>query len=94
VIPSPSALLLLLAAVALGRPWFGAALVGAFGVGMAITLCSVGLLAADVLARVSAWVPRTRSRWARLTRLTVAYGGAAGVCAVGAGLMLRSVLLV
>ena len=45
ILPSPSALLLLLGAVALGRPWLGALLVLAFGVGMALTLCAAGLLA-------------------------------------------------
>ncbi|MFI5533973.1 high frequency lysogenization protein HflD [Kitasatospora sp. NPDC051853] len=44
LIPSPSALVVLLAAVALGRTLFGAALVLAYGLGMAATLTAVGLL--------------------------------------------------
>ena len=44
LLPSPSALLVLLGAVALGHPWFGVALVVAFGLGMAATLAVVGLV--------------------------------------------------
>jgi len=91
VVPSPSAVLLLVAAVGLGRPWFGALLVLVFGVGMALTLCAVGLTAADVIARLGSLASR-RAGWARVTRLTVTYGGAAGVCAIGAALVLRSAL--
>ncbi|WP_327063717.1 high frequency lysogenization protein HflD [Kitasatospora purpeofusca] len=44
LVPSPSALVVLLGAVALGRTLFGAALVLAYGLGMAATLTAVGLL--------------------------------------------------
>jgi ABC-type nickel/cobalt efflux system permease component RcnA len=44
LLPSPSALLVLLGAVALGHAWFGVALVVAFGLGMAATLAVVGLV--------------------------------------------------
>jgi nickel/cobalt transporter (NicO) family protein len=44
LLPSPSALLVLLGAVALGHAWFGVALVVAFGLGMAATLAAVGLV--------------------------------------------------
>lgn len=44
LVPSPSALVVLLGAVALGRTLFGAALVVAYGLGMAATLTAVGLL--------------------------------------------------
>lgn len=44
LLPSPSALVVLLGAIALGRAWFGVALVVAYGVGMAGTLLGVGLL--------------------------------------------------
>ncbi|MFE9249617.1 high frequency lysogenization protein HflD [Streptomyces sp. NPDC007088] len=44
LVPSPSALVVLLGAVALGRTAFGAGLVVAYGVGMAGTLTAVGLL--------------------------------------------------
>ena len=41
--PSPSAVVVLLGAAALGRAWFGVLLVLAYGVGMAATLTGVGL---------------------------------------------------
>ncbi len=44
LLPSPSALLVLLGAIALGHAWFGVALVVAFGLGMAATLAVVGVL--------------------------------------------------
>jgi ABC-type nickel/cobalt efflux system permease component RcnA len=56
VVPSPSALVVLLGAIALGRPWFGVALVIGYGVGMAATLVGAGL----VLARFRSTIDR---RW-------------------------------
>jgi ABC-type nickel/cobalt efflux system permease component RcnA len=44
ITPSPSALVVLLGAIALGRAWFGVVLVVAYGVGMAVTLTAAGLL--------------------------------------------------
>jgi ABC-type nickel/cobalt efflux system permease component RcnA len=44
LVPSPSALVVLLGAVALGRTWFGVVLVIAYGAGMAVTLTGTGLL--------------------------------------------------
>jgi len=44
ITPSPSALVVLLGAIALGRAWFGVILVVAYGVGMAATLTAAGLL--------------------------------------------------
>lgn len=44
LVPNPSALVVLLGAIALGRTWFGLLLVVAYGVGMAVTLTSAGLL--------------------------------------------------
>jgi ABC-type nickel/cobalt efflux system permease component RcnA len=43
LVPAPSALLVLLAAAALGRAWMGIALVVAYGLGMAATLTGTGL---------------------------------------------------
>ena len=56
VVPIPSALVVLLGAIALGRPWFGVALVIGYGVGMAATLVGAGL----VLARFRSTIDR---RW-------------------------------
>jgi ABC-type nickel/cobalt efflux system permease component RcnA len=44
MVPTPSALVVLLAAIALGRAWLGVALVFAYGFGMAATLIGSGLL--------------------------------------------------
>jgi nickel/cobalt transporter (NicO) family protein len=48
LVPSPSALLVLLAAVALDRLWFGLVLVVAYGIGLAMTLIGAGLLMSRV----------------------------------------------
>ena len=68
LVPNPSALVVLLGAIALGRTWFGLLLVVAYGVGMAVTLTSAGLLlvrARGLLDRFS-WSSPT----GRITRLT------------------------
>jgi nickel/cobalt exporter len=44
MVPSVSALILLLGSISLGRPAYGIALTVAFGVGMAVVLVGVGLL--------------------------------------------------
>ncbi len=57
LVPSPSALLVLLGGIALGRTWFGVLLVVAYGVGMAGTLMAAGLLmvsARDAVRRAMA----------------------------------------
>ena len=52
LMPSPSAVVVLLGGIALGRAWFGVALVLAYGVGMAATLTGIGLLLARLRARM------------------------------------------
>ena len=44
LVPSPSAIVVLLGAIALGHAWFGVLLVMAYGAGMAATLTGIGLL--------------------------------------------------
>jgi ABC-type nickel/cobalt efflux system permease component RcnA len=44
LVPAPSALVVLLGAIALGRTWFGVVLVVAYGTGMALTLTAAGML--------------------------------------------------
>jgi nickel/cobalt exporter len=44
LVPAPSALVVLLGAIALGRTWFGVVLVVAYGMGMAVTLTAAGVL--------------------------------------------------
>jgi nickel/cobalt transporter (NicO) family protein len=54
LVPSPSALVVLLGAIALGRAWFGVLLVVAHGAGMAVTLTGAGM----VLVRARAAIDR------------------------------------
>ncbi|MEV0128919.1 hypothetical protein AB0H83_10675 [Dactylosporangium sp. NPDC050688] len=87
LVPSPSALVVLLGAVALGRTWFGVLLVLAYGFGMAATLTAAGLLLIKVRDR---WPARLRLS-ARLTRLAPT-GTAALVLLVGSALAVRSLI--
>ena len=91
LVPSPSALLLLLAAVALGRAWFGFVLVLAFGIGMAISLAAVGLLARGLVLRLEGLADR-RGFLGGNVRTFLRYGAALGICAVGVGVIIRTVL--
>jgi nickel/cobalt transporter (NicO) family protein len=92
LVPSPSALVVLLGAAALGRTWFGVLLVLTYGIGMAATLTAAGLL----LVRLS-------SRWAGrvATRVSTGRLGSAApamtaslVLVVGLGLAARSLAAV
>ncbi len=67
LLPSPSALLVLLGGIALGRAWFGVALVVAYGIGMAGVLVGAGYLL--VRARDRAGQRLTRGAPARLLAL-------------------------
>ncbi len=59
LVPSPSALLVLLGGIALGRAWFGVVLVVAYGIGMAAALVAVGL----ALVRGRNWLDRHADRF-------------------------------
>jgi ABC-type nickel/cobalt efflux system permease component RcnA len=88
LVPSPSALVVLLGAIALGRTLFGVLLVLTYGLGMAATLTGAGLLAVRLSNR---WRPQAaRLRIAR--RLTAATPLVTGglVVVVGLGLAARS----
>jgi nickel/cobalt exporter len=52
LLPSPSAVVVLLGGIALGHAWFGILLVLAYGIGMAATLTGVGPLLAQLRGRV------------------------------------------
>ena len=70
LVPSPSAVVVLLGGIALGRAWFGVALVLAYVVGMAATLTGVGLLLARLRTRMDRRLHlRAGSLPARLGRL-------------------------
>jgi nickel/cobalt exporter len=64
LVPSPSALLVLLGGIALGRPWFGFLLVVAYGLGLAATLTGIGLALARGAALLRA--AQATNRMARL----------------------------
>jgi nickel/cobalt exporter len=92
LVPSPSALVVLLASIGIGRATFGVLLVLAYGIGMAGTLTAAGLLLLALQGRIA----RSQGTPARLlARLRVAAPAVwplltpALVLAVGAGLVVR-----
>ena len=95
LVPSPSALVVLLSAIALGRTVFGVVLVIAYGAGMAGTLTLAGVLLVRVRDR---YAERRRAgrgsalvrRWGRLAP----FATASLVVIVGLGLAVRSLALV
>jgi nickel/cobalt exporter len=96
LVPSPSALVILLSAIALGRTWFGVLLVVGYGLGMAGTLTAAGLLLVVVRDRLGARIRKSDGRMRRAARAwsrCMPYHTAALVFVVGAGLALRSVSL-
>ena len=96
MVPSPSALVVLLGGIALGRAWFGLALVVAYGVGMAVALAGTGLLLVRARGRLDRYVgTATTGRAARLAgRLAGALPVATAlvVLLVGAALTVRALL--
>jgi ABC-type nickel/cobalt efflux system permease component RcnA len=67
LVPSPSALVVLLGGIALGRAWFGVTLVIAYGVGMAAALVGAGYLLVRARERMTRRVAGHRP--GRLVRL-------------------------
>lgn len=91
LVPSPSALVVLLGAVALGRTAFGILLVIGYGLGMAATLTLAGLLLVRLRDRISA---RTAGRASARLKAFGRIGPAATsalVLLVGIGLAARAV---
>jgi ABC-type nickel/cobalt efflux system permease component RcnA len=60
LLPSPSAVVVLLGAVALGRTWFGVLLVVAYGLGMAAALAATGLVLLKARGALDRRVSRLR----------------------------------
>jgi nickel/cobalt transporter (NicO) family protein len=84
LLPSPSALVVFLGALALGHPWFGVLLVVFFGLGMALTLGVVGLAVLRLRATVEQrFAGRAGSRLATVVRLVPVL---TAVCIVTVGL--------
>jgi len=88
LVPSPSALVVLLGAIALGRTWFGVLLVIGYGVGMAATLTLVGILLVRLRDRFDR-LPRLHHRLTRLRNWMPALT-ATLVLVVGLGLAVRA----
>ena len=94
LVPSPSALLVLLASVALGRTVFGVLLVVAYGLGMAATLTAVGLALVRVRDRLDRRLRAGRtSSLLRAVARTAPLVTAALVLVVGLALVARGVVL-
>ncbi len=89
LVPSPSALVILLGAIGLGRTGFGVLLVLAYGVGMAVTLTAAGFALIQLRRRWGGRLTRLGARWTRLRGLAPA-GTAALVLLVGIGLAGRA----
>ncbi|MEV8596698.1 nickel transporter [Streptomyces sp. NPDC052012] len=93
LVPSPSAVVVLVGAAALGHAWFGLLLVVAYGVGLALTLTAAGyavVKAGSGLTRLLTRRPRwTASPLAAFARRAAPLGSAFVVVALGAGLVFR-----
>lgn len=93
LVPSPSAVVVLVGAAALGRAWFGLLLVVAYGAGLALTLTAAGyavVKAGSGLTRLLDRRPRwTAAPWAALARRSAPLGSAFVVVVLGAGLVFR-----
>ncbi|MFE7762436.1 nickel transporter [Streptomyces sp. NPDC057438] len=93
MVPSPSAVVVLVGAAALGKAWFGLLLVVAYGIGLALTLTAAGY----AVVKAGGWVTRVMDRGegrlggptAALVRRTVPLASALLVVALGAGLVFR-----
>ncbi len=83
ILPSPSALIALLAAVAIGRVVFGLALVLAFGIGLATVLVAVGFGTIKARSTLDRRFSRRVATWAPVA-------SAIGVCLVGFVLVART----
>ncbi|WP_413756491.1 sulfite exporter TauE/SafE family protein [Streptomyces sp. MMBL 11-3] len=93
LVPSPSAVVVLVGAAALGKAWFGLLLVLAFGIGLALTLTAAGVAVVRLGGGVS-HVLASRSRWAgsapvALARRTVPLASALVVVALGLVLVFK-----
>lgn len=84
--PCPSALVVMLSAIALNRTAFGLLLITSFSLGLAVVLTAIGLLV--VYARK--WLERLPAGGAITTRLSVF--SAAVVTLIGVALVARAVL--
>ncbi|WP_371672516.1 nickel transporter [Streptomyces sp. NBC_00289] len=93
LVPSPSAVVVLVGAAALGQAWFGLLLVVAFGVGLGLTLTAAGYAVVKLGAGVTRVLDR-RPRWTTspltvVVRRTAPLASALVVVTLGAALVLK-----
>ncbi|KRD16266.1 nickel transporter [Streptomyces sp. Root264] len=93
MVPSPSAVVVLVGAAALGHAWFGLLLVVAYGVGLALTLTAAGFAVVRLGAGATRLLER-QPRWTghpavTLVRRNLPLWSAFLVVALGAGLVLK-----
>ncbi|MDQ0580032.1 HoxN/HupN/NixA family nickel/cobalt transporter [Streptomyces rishiriensis] len=93
MVPSPSAVVVLVGAAALGQAWFGLLLVVAYGVGLALTLTAAGFAVVRLGAGATRLLDR-QPRWTThpvvtLVRRNLPLWSAFLVVALGAGLVLK-----
>ncbi|MER7107219.1 urease accessory protein UreH domain-containing protein [Streptomyces sp. NPDC000229] len=90
LVPSPSAVVVLIGAAALGQAWFGFLLVLAYGAGVALTLAAAGFAVVRLRETTRRrLVRRPRGRVVSLAHRMAPLGTAAVVLALGCGLVLR-----
>jgi ABC-type nickel/cobalt efflux system permease component RcnA len=96
MVPSPSAVVVLVGAAALGQAWFGFLLVLAYGAGLALTLTAAGFAVVrlgTLAGRAKVMGSGTRAgRLAALAQRVAPLGTAAVVFTLGCGLVLKGAL--
>jgi len=90
LMPSPSAVVVLLGAVALGHAWFGVLLVLAYGLGLAATLTGIGVFITGSGRWLATRMSGLRDRAHRIPARLVPAGSAALVVLLGVALAVRS----
>jgi nickel/cobalt transporter (NicO) family protein len=94
LVPSPSALVVLLGTAAIGRAWFGVLLVLAFGTGMATTLACAGLLAHRAARGFGRLAEAGQRPWIVRTTAVLPLITASAVMIVGVSLAVRGLVAV
>jgi ABC-type nickel/cobalt efflux system permease component RcnA len=92
LVPSPSALVVLVGAIALHRAWFGVILVVFYGAGMALTLVGIGLLLSRLRGRFMHRL-KAGSKFGRAFTI-LPFGTASLICIIGAYLAIAGLLKV
>ncbi|WP_420037832.1 sulfite exporter TauE/SafE family protein [Streptomyces sp. cg28] len=89
LVPSPSAVVVLVGAAALGRAWFGVLLVVAYGAGLAVTLTAAGFVVVRAGGFLARRLTRARTGARRAAGRLLPLGSACVVLALGCGLVFK-----